>query len=135
MPSPILARADALMQRRRQNMADDAGDLPVLTDAIASHDDFPVLTEVAEMIEKDDDFPLLLEVETPSPLAAEPIEPVEIEAPSLTVLSSEVRSALVNELAYRIEQRLLAELPRLIASTLEDFLSEQETTSALQNRD
>ena len=41
MPSPILARADALMQRRRQNAELD--DVPVLTDAIDMDDDVPVL--------------------------------------------------------------------------------------------
>ena len=37
MPSPILARADALMQRRRQ--ANEFDDVPVLTDAIDDEDD------------------------------------------------------------------------------------------------
>ncbi|MDR0775569.1 MAG: hypothetical protein LBE81_02900 [Azonexus sp.] len=49
MPSPILARADALMQRRRTNA--DADDVPVLTDAIdlskpETDDDIPVLRDI-----------------------------------------------------------------------------------------
>jgi glycosyltransferase A (GT-A) superfamily protein (DUF2064 family) len=43
MPSPILARADALMQRRHQNNAEQ-NDLPILTDAIDEDDDLPVIT-------------------------------------------------------------------------------------------
>ena len=43
MPSPILARADALMQRRRQHTEVD--DVPVLTDAIEDEDDIPVLID------------------------------------------------------------------------------------------
>ena len=38
MPSPILARADALMQRRHQNNAEQ-NDLPILTDAIEDESD------------------------------------------------------------------------------------------------
>ena len=41
MPSPILARADALMQRRRQNAELD--DVPVVRDAIDLDGDVPVL--------------------------------------------------------------------------------------------
>ena len=45
MPSPILARADALMQRRRANTP-DGEDVPILTDAIVEEDDFPVLLDI-----------------------------------------------------------------------------------------
>ena len=46
MPSPILARADALMQRRRSATLDADDDVPVLTDSIQEEDDFPVLLDI-----------------------------------------------------------------------------------------
>ena len=48
MPSPILARADALMHRKRQNDT-EFDDLPVLTDAI-DEDDIPVLLDAEASI-------------------------------------------------------------------------------------
>lgn len=45
MPSPILARADALMQRRRQGETGPLDDLPVLTDTVDADDTLPVLSE------------------------------------------------------------------------------------------
>ena len=56
MPSPILARADALMQRRRQ--ANEFDDVPVLTDAIDDEDDIPVLIDAEvpmQLVEHGDD--------------------------------------------------------------------------------
>ena len=47
MPSPILARADALMHRKRQSDT-DFDDVPVLTDAIDDDDDIPLLLEIDE---------------------------------------------------------------------------------------
>ena len=44
MPSPILARADALMQRRRSSSL-DSDDVPVLTDSI-EEDEFPILIDI-----------------------------------------------------------------------------------------
>ena len=96
MPSPILARADALMHRKRQSDT-DFDDVPVLTDAIDDDDDIP-------------------------PLAARPLD-------------SELREQLAGELARRIEQRITAELPRLIDSALRDFLAEQEMIAASTLRD
>ncbi|QKV57415.1 MAG: hypothetical protein HT580_09380 [Dechloromonas sp.] len=52
MPSPILARADALMQRRRPT-SPEPDDVPLLTDAISP----------------EDDLPLLVDIETPAPVA------------------------------------------------------------------
>ncbi|MDR2186921.1 MAG: hypothetical protein LBE62_02585 [Azonexus sp.] len=71
MPSSILARADALMQRQRPN-AD--GDIPVLTDAISSAG-------------ADGDIPLLLDVATAPPPpppkpAAPPAKPVTPPPPA-----------------------------------------------------
>ena len=45
MSSPILARADALMQRRRQN-SPEPDDVPLLTDAISPEDEIPLLVDV-----------------------------------------------------------------------------------------
>ena len=121
MPSPILARADALMQRRRSTTLDADDDVPILTDAI----------------EEDDDFPVLLDIETP-PEVFEPIAEIAsiveiVEEPtSHPLLDAGLRDILAHELARRVEQRLAAELPRIIESTVRDFLAEQEMIAALQ---
>ena len=121
MPSPILARADALMQRRRSTTLDADDDVPVLTDAI----------------EEEDDFPVLLDIETP-PEVFEPIAEIAsiveiVEEPtSHPLLDAGIRDILAHELARRVEQRLAAELPRIIESTVRDFLDEQEMIAALQ---
>ncbi len=121
MPSPILARADALMQRRRSTTLDADDDVPVLTDAI----------------EEEDDFPVLLDIETP-PEVFEPIAEIAsiveiVEEPtSHPLLDAGLRDILAHELARRVEQRLAAELPRIIESTVRDFLAEQEMIAALQ---
>lgn len=106
MPSPILARADALMQRRRQPDA-ETDDVPILTDAI------------------DDGIPLLVDEEPAAespPIAAASTDP-------------ELLEQLARELACRVEQRLIAELPRLIESTVRDFLAEQRMLADLRSRD
>ena len=46
-----------------------------------------------------------------------------------------MRETLAHELAHRVQQRITAELPRIIESTLRDFLAEQEMISALTSRD
>ena len=138
MPSPILARADALMHRKRQSDT-DFDDVPVLTDAI-----------------DDDDIPLLLEMDDQQQGSAQQSEPptkqasiepetndeVSIELPLADVpplatraLDAELHDQLARELARRIEQRITAELPRLIESALRDFLAEQEMISASTLRD
>lgn len=43
MPSPILARADALMHRRRQGESGPLDDVPVLTDTVETSHEIPVL--------------------------------------------------------------------------------------------
>lgn len=122
MPSPILARADALMQRRRQS-GGEPDEIPVLTDAV----------------DNDDDIPVLLDAEIPAPVFepeadTAPEGAVEIAEVALPppVFDTALRDALAHELARRVEQRLAAELPRLIESTLRDFLAEQEMIDALQ---
>ena len=121
MPSPILARADALMQRRRSTTLDADDVVPVLTDAI----------------EEEDDFPVLLDIETPpevfEPIAEiAPIVEIVEEPTSHPLLDAGLRDILAHELARRVEQRLAAELPRIIESTVRDFLAEQEMIAALQ---
>ena len=121
MPSPILARADALMHRRRQNN-DDAPDVPVLTDAI----------------DVDDDLPVLLDVEAVNPPPASSLETTPAESPDERreelAFNAALRDILAHDLALRLEQRITAELPRIIESTVRDFLAEQEMIAALQSR-
>ncbi|MCB4361214.1 hypothetical protein [Quatrionicoccus australiensis] len=129
MPSPIIARADALMQKRRQNLA-GADEVPVLIDAL-----------------DDEDIPILLLVDTPAPVAElasslaetrenRPDQPDDV-APPPTAAPPELMATadqdashdehLVRELTRRIEARLSAELPAIIAATVRDFLAEQKT--------
>lgn len=116
MPSPILARADALMQRRMhgQTVVDD---VPTLTEAIG-----------------DDGIPLLLNAETPLPVL-EPALPTGFDntvrkastndSPTIR-LDVGQNEILVRELARRVEQRLSAELPKIIESTVRELLAELE---------
>jgi hypothetical protein len=143
MSSPILARADAFMQRRRQN-SPEPDDVPLLTDAISP----------------DDEIPLLVDVETPAPLAktALAVEPeVEAEgetatevkaaaptehapepapepAPSLA-FEGEMLDIIAHELARRVQVRLAAELPAIVESTIREFLAEPEILALIQPRD
>lgn len=137
MPSPILARADALMHRKRQNDA-DFDDVPVLTDAIGDDDDIPVLLE-AVPIPPTAASPLQAvetvaqEAESPSelsPTVEEAPPQASPPTPAATTLDTEIRERLAGELARRVEQRLAAELPRIIEATVRDFLAEQEMIAA-----
>jgi hypothetical protein len=124
VPSPILARADALMQRRRSATLDADDDVPVLTDSI----------------QEEEDFPVLLDIETPpevfEPIAEiAPIVEIAEEPTAHPLLDAGMRDILAHELARRVEQRLAAELPRIIESTVRDFLAEQEMIAALQPQD
>lgn len=143
MPSPILARADALMHRKRQNEA-GFDDVPILTDAIGDDDDIPVLLEVA---------PAAKEAAAPSPAPVETFHPEADTTPEIAVATNfepasvdtepcpaipsdaALREQLACELARRVEQRLAAELPRIIESTLREFLAEQEMIAAASPRD
>ena len=97
MPSPIIARADALMQRRRNTIA-DLEDVPVLTDTVNGEEDYPVLLDI-------DRPPAIAEAEKESEAATEP-ESVPARDPAL---EASVRDILAHELARRVEQRLMAE--------------------------
>ncbi|MBK7648891.1 MAG: hypothetical protein IPJ12_17490 [Betaproteobacteria bacterium] len=119
MPSPIIARADALMHRKRQSSS-EFDDVPVLTDSIDDDNDIPLLTDIAV---------------APEPELAAALEQVETnieehvsepcEAPSPAIHPA-LREQLVQELAARIEERLKAALPQIINSTVMDFLAEHE---------
>lgn len=124
MPSPILARADALMQRRRQHTEVD--DVPVLTDAIEDEDDIPVLID-AEVT-----TPIVEQYYDPDPA---PLPEFDQAPTAPAVFDSAIRDLLAHELARRVEQRITAELPRIIESTVRDFLAEQEMISALPPED
>ena len=95
----IVARADALMQRRRQG-AVPLDDVPVLTDAVDHDDDLPVLSP---------------EIDESQP-AATPTENAELAA----------RAALAEELAERVRAKLLAEIPHLIHVAVSELLEEYE---------
>lgn len=114
MPSPVIARADALMQRRHGASEND--EIPLLTDAIDIENDLPVLVDVAPS--------------KPAADAASPstrrekrrADPATTPVPSL---DTEWGAALVEELARRVEARLQAEIPRIIATTVAELLGEQ----------
>lgn len=112
MPSPILARADALMQRRRQ--AGEPEDVPILTDSVdeADEEDIPVLLDIADETVRQEE-----------------------KKPPLPGIDPETLDLLGRELTRRVEQRLAAELPRIIESTVRDFLAEQEMIAAQQAND
>ena len=160
MPNPIIARADALMQRRRQN-GSEADDVPVLTDAV-DDEDIPVLFNVdlphfeATHPVLDEPLPTLeIRFDEPAPEAEEasaatvsPTEapppafeayplaelavpdPVPATASPATDVAS--REALIREVAQRIERRLTAELPQLIADTVAEILAEQAGTDEIR---
>ena len=121
MPSPIIARADALMQRRRQSDI-EFDDIPILTDSIDQIDDIPVLTEIVPEPEMED-FPE--QIETTIEPVADISLPASQEAPS-AIDSSALRDELIYELTSRIEDRIKAALPEIISSTIREFLAEQE---------
>lgn len=121
MPSPILARADALMQRRRQGHAEST-DLPTLTDAIG-----------------DDDIPVLVDAEThqPSGISARTDETAAGEQPlpemPLPFARSELREEIARDLALQIEHRILAALPRLIDEAVTAALAELNARDEASN--
>ena len=106
MPSPILARADALMHRKRHHDG-DLDEVPILTDAV--DDDIPVLTDTD-----------LTTLAGSRPEEAAPPTPF----PATTHLDPSQLDQLAAALSSRLEQRLQAELPRLIDATIADFMAE-----------
>ena len=129
MASPILARADALMKRRRQSSV-EVDDVPLLTDAISPDDDIPLLLDVVSSAPLAETA-LVVEPEVTTVAAVEaPAEP----APSLA-FEGEMLDIVAHELARRVHERLAAELPAIIDSTFRDFLAEPEILALIQPRD
>jgi len=133
VPSPILARADALMHRKRQS-DNELDDLPVLTDAI-DEDDIPILLDAETSVTTE-----ISTIEEPAfASTAEAIIEPDTKAlepmPSAPVIDPALRDQLIRDLAHRVEQRLSAELPGIIESTVRDFLAEQAMIDALPAHD
>ena len=129
MASPILARADALMKRRRQSSV-EVDDVPLLTDAISPDDDIPLLLDVVPSAPLAETAPVV-EPEVTTVAAVEaPAEP----APSLA-FEGEMLDIVAHELARQVQERLAAELPAIIESTIREFLAEPEILALIQPRD
>jgi len=115
MSSSIFARADALMQRRRQTST-ELDDVPVLIDAIDPESDIPVLLDV--------DLPVAALQDRDEP---EPVTEVTVD--------SEILGDITHELARRVHERLAAELPKIVETTIREFLAEPEIRALLGRRD
>ncbi|MCL2636074.1 MAG: hypothetical protein FWD50_05535 [Betaproteobacteria bacterium] len=145
MPSPILARADALMQRRRSNA--DADDLPVLTDAVdlskpETDDDIPILRDIeaseprapnntAAASALPPEPPVTTPEDVPFPtLNSEPFvsRTPAAAAPAKAAPPAASREDIARDIARRVQRRLVAELPRLITAAVTDYLAEQDST-------
>lgn len=95
----VVARANALMQRRRQpSPAAENEDLPVLTEVVDPDADLPVLLDEASS---------LSEIEETTPASPNPAA-VDI---------------LAHELARRLGERLAAEIPNLVATVLQSAVA------------
>lgn len=157
MSSPILARADALMQRRRQN-SPEPDDVPLLTDAISPEDEIPLLVDVetpapqvetalAVEAEAEIEAEVKTEVKADVEALAEPTAEVETAAPAKPTpqpapepapglaLEGEILDIIAHELACRVQKRLAAELPGIVESTIREFLAEPEILALIQPRD
>lgn len=106
-PSSIVARADALMQRRRQASA-----------APREGEELPVLTEV---VDPDEDLPVLGEDQA---------IPEEIAEAAPPALDPALIDLLAHELTRRVHERLAAEIPSLVEASLQSILA--ELTQCLQ---
>lgn len=110
MPSPILARADALMQRRRQSTGEN-DEIPVLTDTL------------------DDEIPVLLDSDEPSSEHDAPYTettPTAVQTEEIPLLTPAQLELVISEVVRRIEQRLGGELPGMIEASVRSLLKEQE---------
>jgi len=115
MPSPILARADALMHRRHGS--GESEEVPLLTDAIDVENDIPVLVDVAPAAAA----PATRKVPPQTPVAGNPA------TTPVPPLDTDWGAALAEELGRRIEARLLAEIPKIVATTVAELLGDPET--------
>ena len=119
MPSPILARADALMHRRRPG-SQEPDDIPVLTDAVAAGDDVPLLLD-----------------EVAAPPAADltgAAAPAVAEA-SDTTPDENLFDELAGELVKRVHARIAAELPAIVDDSLRELLADPGIVARLRARD
>ena len=119
MSKSVLARADALMQRRRQSSA-ESDDVPVLVDAI----------------DPDLDIPVLVDAELPPPPPEPTPEPESAPAPEKDfALDDETLDMIAHEIASRVHERLAAELPTIVADAVRELLAEPETLARFRPRD
>lgn len=119
MTTPIIARADALIQRGRGTPA-AVEDPPMLTDAI----------------EEDSELPLLLDAvaaEVPAPAAPQPTDADAADSGTETdgradhdEIDPVLRDRFIRDVASRIEERLLAELPTIVEAAVVQVLAEIE---------
>jgi hypothetical protein len=135
MDETILARADALMQRRRTTPG-ETDEVPVLTAVAVPCDDFPVLTEAVPahagaatgVAPTPDARPASIPATPPQPPDSQLPEPTVIVAPVAAADPALLLTSLTDELARRVEARLATEVPRLITATLHELLSERGIT-------
>ena len=123
MPRNILARADALMQRRRQ-VSSELDDVPVLIDAIDPESDIPILLDVELPVAA------LQARDEPEAIAAPVSEPVSEPVTTVTV-DGEILGDIAHELARRVHDRLAAELPKIVEMTIRDILAEPDIRKLL----
>lgn len=119
MSSPVLDRADQLMRRRRARSA-DSDDVPVLVDAFDPETDIPVLLDAEPAVA----------ARVPQP----EIKPVA-EPRTGVALDGEMLDIIAHELARRVHDRLAAELPAIVETTIREFLSEPEIMALIRPRD
>jgi hypothetical protein len=126
MPSPILARADALMQRRVSGHApehDAAEDFPILTDALDEEEEIPILLQVEAVTET------ALEV-APQAAPAPPADTVgaadKTACPSADLpadLAHALESHLQASLQAHLQAHLQAALPGLIEQAVAEVMA------------
>lgn len=141
MPSPILARADALINRKWQSHGVSHEEIPLLTEVV---DDIPVLTDIAEVPPAPSTLPDSSEaIANTAPRVTPALqhagksmaEAAETLAGNPVALTREQFEQMALVLGERIAQRLHAELPEIIASALRDLLAEQAPIADIPKRD
>ncbi len=139
MSSPILARADALMRRRRTTSA-EIDDVPLLTDALDPDDEIPLLLDAEPRTSfpatSPEGEPEVAATVAPSEHASQPdMTPASEPAAAALAFEGEMLDIVAHELARRVSERLAAELPGIIESTVRDFLAEPEILALIRPRD
>ena len=119
MPSPILARADALMHRRRPG-SQEPDDIPVLTDAVAASNDVPILLD---------------EVTAPSAADLTGAAPPALAEACAVKPDETLFDELAGELVNRVHARLAAELPAIVDDSLRELLADPGIVARLRARD